>query len=93
MSSEPMRHDFEEEDFSKELKNVRNKVVDATSRLKDQAGEMASKISDTVDSRPTFERARSRLPSDRRNACVTSTWIADWVASYTGVLNPAAIAG
>ena len=43
--------------------------------------------------RPTLDSARSSVASERRNACVTSTWIADWVASYTGVLKPAAIAG
>ena len=43
--------------------------------------------------RPTLDSARSSCASERRNAWVTSTWIADWVTSYTGTLKPAAIAG
>ena len=46
-----------------------------------------------IDSRPIFEVARFSLASERRNAWVTSTWSADCVTSYTGVLKPAAIDG
>ena len=34
-----------------------------------------------VAKRPTFEVARFRRASERRNAWVTNTWMADWVTS------------
>jgi len=60
MSREPFDRSefFDDSEFSVDkaeraakgaAKDIRNKIVDATSRIKDQAGEMAAKFSDTVD--------------------------------------------